>query len=115
MKLNERRNAGTVILQPRGMILGGSDCETLENTVRELVETGVQRLLLDLSETTVINSSGLGSIITCHSMLQKAGGHLKLLKVSEKVESLLIITKLLTVFETFSDEQVAVASFADET
>ena len=115
MKLNERRNSGAVILQPRGMILGGSDCETLESTVRESMETGVRRLILDLSETSVINSSGLGSIITCHAALRKAGGDLKLLSVSEKVESLLVITKLLTVFETFSDEEEAVTSFVDGT
>lgn len=60
-----------------------------------------------------MNSSGLGSIIACHTTLKNAGGQLKLLRVSNKIESLLIVTRLNLVFETFQDEETAIASFND--
>ncbi len=111
MKLNERRHEGAVILEAKGKILGGSDCELLEQTIKDLIETGARRVILNLASVTLVNSSGLGSIIAIHTSLKRAGGDLKLLKVSNKIESLLVITKLITVFDTFDDEDAAIQSF----
>ncbi len=114
MKLKERRRDGVVILEAKGRVLGGADAELMEKTVKDLIATGARRVLLDLSEVSLMNSSGLGSVISCHSILKEAGGDLKLLRVSNKIESLLIITKLITVFDTYNDEEEAIAAFARE-
>ncbi len=113
MKLKEHRREGVVVLVAKGRILGGSDTELLESTVKELIDTGARRVVLDLADVTLVNSSGLGSIISCHASLKKAGGDLKLLKVSNKIESLLVITKLITVFDSFHSEDEAIAAFAE--
>lgn len=114
MKLKERRREGVVILEAKGRILGGADTEQLEKAVKGLIETGARRVLLDLADVSLVNSSGLGSIITCHTAMKDAGGDLKLLRVSNKIESLLIITKLITVFDSFNDETEAIAAFGEE-
>ncbi|MAE69358.1 MAG: anti-anti-sigma factor [Gemmatimonadetes bacterium] len=113
MKLKEHRREGVVVLVAKGRILGGSDTQLLESTIKELIDTGVRRVVLDLADVTLVNSSGLGSIISSHSSLRKAGGDLKLLNVSNKIESLLIITKLVTVFDSYRSEDEAVAAFGD--
>jgi anti-sigma B factor antagonist len=105
MKINVRTVGDVKIL----------DCSegtmSLRTTVRELVDGGSKKLLLNLAEISYIDSSGIGELVGSFASASNRGAHLKLLKLTNKTKQLLAITKLLTVFETFENEDAALASF----
>lgn len=111
MKVRHREVGDVVILDVTGKIMGGPDSEVFRQTVQELVEAGWLKVLLNLESVSWINSTGVGILIDGFSTLQKAGGKLKLVHVSERIESLLMITKLSTIFESFQYEDEALRSF----
>jgi anti-sigma B factor antagonist len=94
-----------------GRITLGDGTSRLRRAVREAMERGRKDLLLNLDDVFYIDSSGLGELVTLHTTVGKAGGHLKLMKLKEVTRDLLTVTKLYTVFETFTDEQSALKSF----
>lgn len=111
LKITERRNDSVIILDLAGKIrLGESNLE-LHNSLRQLVEKGEKKILLNLAEVTHIDSSGLGELVAGYTTLQKNGGDLKLLHLTERVNELMMITKLLTVFDVFESEAEAIESF----
>lgn len=79
--------------------------------VTATIEAGSRKLILNLAGVPYMDSSGLGELISCYTALQGVSGHLKLLNLSKRLHNLLVITKLVTVFETFDTEPAAVASF----
>ncbi len=111
MKLNDRVLEGVCILEPSGKIMGGPDATMLHEKLHECVDTGVKRVVVDLSKVDWVNSTGLGILISGLTTLRNHGGELKLANVTEKIQSLLTITKLVTVFETFDTVESAVKSF----
>ncbi len=111
LEITERRQDGVTVLDLHGNIRLGQGNIHLHQALRVLVENGEKRLLINLADVTHIDSSGLGELVAGYTTLQKNGGELKLLKLTERVKELMVITKLLTVFETFDDEQEAIASF----
>jgi anti-sigma B factor antagonist len=112
--INERRAGDVTVLDLKGRvrILGGTIA--LHNAIHCLVNEGKSKILLNLAEVTNIDSSGLGELIASNITLGKQGGELKLVRLTESLRDLMIITKLLTVFEVFEDEQAALSSFASE-
>ncbi|MDH3495066.1 MAG: STAS domain-containing protein [Acidobacteriota bacterium] len=111
LNITERRNGDVVILDLEGQIRIGENTLKLRTTLRDYVDQGEKKLLVNLDNITHIDSSGLGDLVAGYVSFEKAGGVLKLLKLTEHVSELMMITKLLTVFETFSDEEEAVRSF----
>jgi anti-sigma B factor antagonist len=112
MKIRQREIGEVVVLDVNGKIMGGPDSEAVQATIDALVESGKRKVLVNLENVSWINSTGLGILIAGFSSLQKSGGKLKLVNVSQRIESLLAVTKLSTIFESFQQEDAAVRSFA---
>ena len=112
MKIRQREIGDVVVLDVNGKIMGGPDSEAFQATIDALVELGKRKVLVNLENVSWINSTGLGILIAGFSSLQKSGGKLKLVNVSQRIESLLAVTKLSTIFESFRQEDEAVRSFA---
>jgi anti-sigma B factor antagonist len=111
LNITERRSGSVTVLDLQGNIRLGEGNIELHNILRFLVEKGERRILLNLANVTYIDSSGLGELVAGFTTLQKNGGELKILRLTERVRELMVITKLLTVFDVFDDEQEAVGSF----
>jgi anti-sigma B factor antagonist len=112
MKLRSREIGDVVVLDLDGKIAGGADYEVFVPALRALVESGHRKVIVNLEGVNWINSTGLGILIAGFAEMQRSGGLLKLVKVSPRVESLLAVTRLGNVFESFSDEDAAVRSFS---
>ena len=115
LTITERRNGSVTVLDLSGNIRLGEGNIELHNILRFLVEKGERRVLLNLAEVIYIDSSGLGELVAGYTTLQKNGGELKLLHLTDRVNELMVITKLLTVFDVFDSEQEAINSFSTST
>ncbi len=111
MKINEKLSDEIIILQLSGKIMGGPDAALLNDKLYELMETGKTKVVADLEKVNWMNSSGLGILIGGLTTMRNNGGDLKLANITERIQSLLMVTKLLTVFETFDSVEKAVESF----
>lgn len=109
--LNERRIDSVTVVDIAGRITLGDGSSALRDAVRELLNRGETRILLNLGKVSYIDSSGLGELVSAFTQTRKAGGELKLLHLTRKVHDLLQITKLCTVFDIKDDETQAIASF----
>jgi anti-sigma B factor antagonist len=108
----EVRLAGNVaIVDMTGRVTLGEGCNLLRETVKQLLNSDRKHILLNLKNVSYIDSSGLGQLAGCYVTTSRMGGQLKILNTEGKVHDLLQITKLFTVFVTFSDEAEAIASF----
>ncbi len=109
----ERKSEGkhAVVLAVSGTIQGGPDADAFQSTMRELVLEGRRNVLLDMQGVNWINSTGLGILISGHTSLKRSGGTMKIVHLTERVESLFAVTKLNLVFEVFKDEIEALRSF----
>jgi anti-sigma B factor antagonist len=112
MKIVERQVGDVTILDLHGQIMIGEGDDALREAVTRLVDGGKTRLLLNLADVPYVDSAGLGEIVRCYTTVSKKDGRLKLLNLTKKIQDLLAITKLLTVFETYESEDEAVRSFA---
>lgn len=111
LSITERRSGSVTVLDLKGNIRLGEGNIELHNILRFLVEKGEKRVLLNLGEVTYIDSSGLGELVAGYTTLQKNGGELKILRLTERVHELMVITKLLTVFDVYDNEETAINSF----
>jgi len=111
LNITERRSGSVTVLDLKGNIRLGEGNIELHNILRFLVEKGEKRVLLNLGEVTYIDSSGLGELVAGYTTLQKNGGELKILRLTERVHELMVITKLLTVFDVYDNEDEAINSF----
>ena len=94
-----------------GRITLGEGSSTFREIVKDLVNKGNKKILLNLAEVSYIDSSGIGELVSGFTSVSNAGGSLKLLKLTKRIQDLLQITKLYTVFEVFDDEAKALATF----
>jgi len=111
MRLTNRIQDGVVILEPKGKIMGGPDASLLNEKLHECIQDSLSQVVIDLAQVDWMNSTGLGILISSYTTLRQKGGELKLANVTEKIQSLLTITKLVTVFEAHDSVDDAVASF----
>lgn len=105
---------GVVILDLLGKIRIGGETEAIRTQVNALSNSGVKYILLNLDGIIDIDSSGLGELVSAFTTARRRGTKVKLLHLTGRVRQLMVLTKLLTVFDDFDDEQAAVASFYDE-
>jgi len=106
----KKRQAGDVtILDLDGEVRIGDSATALRSSIRDLVAGGSQKILLNLGGVKYIDSSGIGELIANYTTVGRTGGQLKLLNLTEKVQDLLVITKLLTVFDVYDNEAEALA------
>jgi len=112
MKLSAKEVDGIIVISLNGSVMGGPDAAALNDELHKLAEKKKKKVILDLSGVQSMNSSGLGMLIGALTAMKNAGGDLKIAAASEKIENLLVITKLTTVFELYPTVKKAVGSFA---
>jgi anti-sigma B factor antagonist len=111
-QVDHNETNGITIVRLSGKILGGQDSLTVNRLMVDLIDQGKTNVIVDLGDVELMNSSGLGIIIQSANHLKSKNGQLKLANIAEKIQSLLVITKLNTVFETYSTVDEAIKSFA---
>jgi anti-sigma B factor antagonist len=111
VKLSVRKTDSVAILDVSGKLMGGPDADVFKETIRNLLDEGYKSVVVNMSQVPFINSTGLGILISAYTTLRKEDGILKLANVTERIDSLLMITKLGTIFETYSSEEMALDSF----
>ena len=111
MQLKTRKVDEVNVVDINGKITLGEGNIILRDTIRNLLARGEKKILLNLGDVTYIDSSGIGELVSSFTTTTNQGGQLKLLNLTKKVQDLLQITKLLTVFEVFTNESEALQSF----
>ena len=111
MKIDNRVVGDVQVLDCSGKITLGEGTMAIRNTVREALKHGNKKIVLNLADVNYIDSSGIGELVSSYTTVTNQGGQLKLLNLTKKIHELLAITKLLTVFQVYDNEQSAISSF----
>ena len=111
MQIDERVVDGVTILDLKGKMTLGEGDELLKDKINSLIQQDRKKLVLNLEGVPYIDSAGLGEIVRTYTTVSRQGGKLKLLNLTKRIQDLLAITKLLTVFETYDSEADAIKSF----
>jgi len=111
LDVNERQAGDVTILDLTGEVRLGDSSVALRDSVRKLADGGKNKVLLNLAGVKYTDSSGIGELIANYTTISRQGGQLKLLNLTDRIQNLLVITKLLTVFDSYDDEAEALKSF----
>ncbi len=111
MEIVERTVSDVTVLDLKGKMTLGEGDEMLKDKINSLLAAGKKKLLLNLESVPYIDSAGLGEVVRTYTTVSRQGGSLKLLNLTKRIEDLLSITKLLTVFDTFDSEAEAIKSY----
>ncbi|NJD23110.1 MAG: STAS domain-containing protein [Melioribacter sp.] len=111
MKVKTIEKYGAVVIELKGNVMGGPEAQEFSDTLHKLIDDNKKNVIVDLAETKFMNSSGLGMLISGYTTMKNGGGSMKLANATEKIESLLVITKLISVFEHYTSVEDAVNSF----
>ena len=109
--IRERQAGDVTILDMDGKVTIGEGSVAVRSVIRRLLEDGKKKILLNLAGVNYIDSSGIGELVSSYSTINREGGQLKLLNLTQKIQDLLAITKLLTVFDVYDNEQEALNSY----
>lgn len=110
-KIDERNEC--VVIEFKGNVMGGPETVSLNEQLHELIDNGKKSIVVDLSRVKFMNSSGLGMLIGALTTMRNAGGDLRICNASDKIESLLMVTKLITVFQHFRSLDDAINSYKE--
>lgn len=113
MTIKEKMHGDVAVVELKGKLMGGPETQEVHDKIKELIAADTNKVVIDLSKVKWMNSSGLGALMGSMTSLRNAKGDLKLANVTEKVQSLFMITKLITIFETYESVDKAVESFAE--
>jgi anti-sigma B factor antagonist len=111
LNISERQAGDVTVLDLGGKITIGEGSVSLRSAIRRLIEEGKKKILLNLADVGYVDSSGIGELVSSYTTIGREGGQLKLLNLTQKIQDLLAITKLLTVFDVYDDEATALNSF----
>ncbi len=111
MDIKERVVEGVSVLDLGGKIVLGEGDLQIKERIRDLLADGQRRILLNLGDVSYIDSAGLGALISGYTTVKREGGQLKLVNLTWRIQDLLAITKLITVFDTYDSEKEAIASY----
>lgn len=111
MKIKLSEKYGAVVVELKGNVMGGPEAQEFSDTLRGLLDDNKKNVVIDLKDVKFMNSSGLGMLISGFTTMKNGSGAFKLANATEKIESLLVITKLITIFENFDSVDAAVESF----
>lgn len=111
MRIKTSEKYSAVIVELKGNVIGGPETEEFSKLLHSYLDEGKKNIVVDLSNVKFMNSSGLGMLISGFTTMKNGGGSLKLAGATEKINSLLVITKLITIFENFDSIDDAVKSF----
>jgi anti-sigma B factor antagonist len=112
MEIHTRTVGDVHILDISGKIVLGEATKTIRQTISDLLINGGRKIVLNLKDVNYVDSSGIGELVRTYTSVTREGKQLKLLNLTKKIRDLLVITKLLTVFQVYENEQAALASFA---
>ena len=108
MKLNTREVYGAVIVDIEGQLVGGPNSKTFRQFIRRLLDKGMMRIVINLHNVRWANSQGIGMLVGAQTRAKEAGGELVLVNVTNKIHSILAVTRLLLFFTTFETEEQAI-------
>lgn len=111
INISERQAGDVAVLDLEGKVTIGEGSVALRTAIRRLLGEGKNKILLNLAGVSYVDSSGIGELVSSFTAVKKEGGNLKLLKLTQKIQDLLAITKLLTVFDVYDDEGEALSSY----
>jgi len=111
MQIKEQMKGDVAVIELKGKLMGGPETMAVHEKVKQLVGEGVTKVVIDLGKVTWMNSTGLGALMGSMTTLKTAKGDLKLSRVTDKVKSLFMITKLITIFDTLDTIEEAVQAF----
>ncbi len=111
MKIKTREQYNAVVVELKGNVMGGPEAQEFQDLLHKFIEEDKKNIVIDLASVKFMNSSGLGMLISGFTTVKNNGGSMKLANATEKIESLLVITKLITIFEHFESVDEAVKSF----
>jgi len=111
LEVNQRQAGDVTILDMKGAVRIGEGSITLRDAIRGLADEGKKKIILNLAGVNYVDSSGIGELIANYTTVSRQGGQLKLLNLTDRIQNLLVITKLLTVFDAYEDESEALKSF----
>lgn len=114
MGFNTSERYNSVVIEFKGNVMGGPDAVSLNEQLHELIDTDKTNIVVDLGKVKFMNSSGLGMLIGALTTMRKAGGDLRIANATDKIESLLIVTKLITVFKHYKSVDLAIESFNED-
>ena len=111
LDVKERQAGDVTILDMTGDVRIGEGAISLRDSIRNLADQGKKKVLLNLAGVKYMDSSGVGELIANYTTIKRQGGQLKLLNLTDRIQNLLVITKLLTVFDAYENEAEALQSF----
>lgn len=111
MQISERRVGGVIVIDVSGKMAAGDGVGNLKDKVTSLVFQGEKDIVLNVGNLSYVDSSGLGEMVACHSTAARGGATLKMANIGKRLQDLLVMTKLLAVFESHDTEDAAVRSF----
>ena len=111
MAVKEKIIGNVAVLTVSGKLMGGSETKKVHTQVKNLISDGIKKVVIDLSEVKWMNSMGIGILMACSTSLRRVEGDLRMAGATGKVNSLLTITHLITIFEIFETSDRAVATF----
>jgi anti-sigma B factor antagonist len=112
LKLTTRQVGDVTVIDASGRITLGAGSASLRDLIKQLLDQGKKKLLLNMEDVSYIDSSGIGELVSGYTTVASNGGELKLLNLNKRIEDLLQITKLYTVLPTFEDEAEAIRSYS---
>jgi len=112
MKSTIRDRADIRVIELSGKITIGTGDVKIRELISTALDEGKTKIVLDLAGVTAIDSSGIGEMVACYTTVTKRDGQLKLMRLSPKINDILQVTQLITVFDVFDDEDEAVAALA---
>ena len=111
LDVKERQAGDVTILDMTGEVRIGEGAISLRDSIRNLADQGKKKVLLNLAGVKYMDSTGVGELIANYTTIKRQGGQLKLLNLTDRIQNLLVITKLLTVFDVYETEAEALSSF----
>jgi anti-sigma B factor antagonist len=113
IKQTNLQEGKTIVLELKGNYVGGQETDDLRDVIKKLSDEGNLKLVIDLGEVSYLNSSALGVLIAAHANYAKRGGKIKLCQLNKNLENLFVITKLSLIFDSYSNQVEAIASFSN--
>ncbi|NOY23160.1 MAG: STAS domain-containing protein [Acidobacteria bacterium] len=111
LEIKEKAVATVTILNLKGKITIGSGDAMLRKRIEDMIKSGHRQIILNMARVSYLDSSGTGELVSCLIKTRRENGQLKLLNISQKIQDILQIAQLFSIFEVFTDEAEAVASF----
>jgi len=111
MEISQRKVGDVTVVDVSGRLVASEDPGRLKDKITSLIFQGEKRIVLNLADVSYVDSAGLGEIIASHGSAKRSGGEVKLASAGKRIKDLLIMTKLLTVFDSHDTEDSAIQSF----